>query len=400
MGKPRPRGRASRPRGSSVRTYAVKADRFFLPGGTSDAGYLVVEDGRFGFFSPEAPSCEVLDRSGRWVAPGLVDTHIHGFADHDALCPDPEGVGVASRALARHGVTSWLPTIVTASVGDTGDACAAIRAADDSGGAHIQGIFLEGPFFTEEHSGAQNPRYFLDPSVEVLDGWQERAGGMIRKVALAPERRGSDAFAAAATQGGVKVAMGHSSATFDQAMACVNAGASVFVHTYNAMSGLHHREPGMVGAAMVSRGTYAEVIVDGLHVRPEAVRALVQAKGVEHVALITDCLSCGGMPEGEYRLGDFPVVVREGAAHLRDGGNLAGSILTLDQGVRNVVDWGVATVEDAIRMATEVPARANGIDGSCGSILPGRAADFVVLDPDLAVAETYVSGASVYRRDD
>ena len=381
-----------------MEAYAVRADRFLLPGGMSGAGYLVVEDGRLGRFTRRRPDCRVVDRTGAWVAPGLVDTHIHGFLGYDVLDGDPEGVNRVSRGLVAHGVTSWMPTVLTASVGQMGDACASVAAADDAGGAHVRGIFLEGPFFTERHKGAQNPAYFRDPSVEVFDGWQERAQGLVRKIAIAPERAGSVAFTEALVARGVHVALAHSDATYEQAMAAVDAGADVFVHTYNGMSPLHHREPGMVGAAMTSRGTYAEVICDGMHVSPAAVEALVRAKGTDRVVLVTDCLRCGGMPDGDYMLGEFPIVVRDGAAHLRDGGNLAGSILTLDQAVRNVVDWGVATAEQAIRMASEVPARSCGLADACGSLRPGLDADFVVLGRDLTVQETYVSGNRVYQR--
>lgn len=381
-----------------MEAYAVKADRFFLPGRVSGAGYLTVENGRCGRFTRQRPDCRVVDHTGRWVAPGLVDTHIHGFLGYDVLDADPEGVGRVARGLTAHGVTSWLPTVLTASVGQMGDACASVAAADDVGGAHVRGIFLEGPFFTERHKGAQNPRYFQDPSVDVFKGWQERARGLVRKIAIAPERAGSVAFTEALAAQGVHVALAHSDASYEQAMAAVDAGADVFVHTYNGMSPLHHREPGMVGAAMTSRGTYAEVICDGLHVSPTAAEALVRAKGTDHTVLVTDCLRCGGMPDGDYYLGEFPIVVRDGVAHLRDGGNLAGSTLTLDQAVRNVVDWNVATAEQALRMASEVPARSSGLADVCGSLRPGLDADFVVLDRDLTVEETYVSGSRVYQR--
>lgn len=387
-----------------MESYALRAGGFLLPGGMSGAGYLEVRGGRFGFFSAENPGLPVVDLGGSLVSPGLVDTHIHGLLGHDALDADPDGVRVMCQGLVRHGVTSWLPTVLTAGIDEIGRACAAIaRAAEDvgqdpAGGARIQGIFLEGPFFTEKHKGAQNPRYFMDPSLAVFDGWQEEARGLIRKIAIAPERTGAAEFTAVLSGRGVCVSLAHGDASYAEAMACVNAGATEFIHTYNAMSGLHHREPGMVGAAMDSPDTYAELICDGNHVAPPAVRALVQAKGSGHVALVTDCLRCGAMPPGEYYLGEFPVVVRDGAAHLKDGGNLAGSILMLDEAVRNVVSWGAATPQEALRMATVVPARANGIQGACGEILPGRPADFVVLDQNLTVSRTFMGGDCVYQR--
>ncbi len=385
-------------------TYALKADKFFLPGAPVGPGYLLIEDGIFGQFTTVEPVCEIVDYTGSWVAPGLVDTHIHGYLDHDIMDCDPDGVIEIAKGLLSNGVTSWLPTTLTASIEQTGDACEAVAdAADgiDANGidaARIQGIFLEGPFFTEKHKGAQNPSYFLDPDVDVFDEWQEHARGWIAKIAIAPERAGAPEFCSEMADRGVHVALGHSDATYDQALACVNAGADIFVHTYNGMRGLHHREPGMVGAAMTTHGTYAETICDGHHVNPIAARALVRAKGIDHMVLITDCMRAGGMPEGNYNLGDFPVIVKDGTARLLDESHsLAGSILRLCEGLKNVYDWGIATAEEAVRMASEQPARSCGIDDVCGYIRPGYNADFIVLSKDLVLEETYLGGRSVYK---
>ncbi|MBR1828531.1 MAG: N-acetylglucosamine-6-phosphate deacetylase [Atopobiaceae bacterium] len=381
--------------------YYVKADKFVLPASVVGPGYLAIADGAFGQVVPTVPEgATVVDRTGCWVAPGYVDTHIHGFFGTDVMYCDPEGLNAASLELARHGTTSWTPTTLTASLDQTEEACAAVLAADESRGddfvgARIQGIFLEGPFFTEKYKGAQNKAYMLDPSVKAFNRWQEAAAGLICRSALAPERDRSLEYIAALAEMGVATALGHSDATFEQGLAAVAAGANSFVHTYNAMSPLHHRNPGLVGCAMVTPTTTSELICDGKHVSPGAAQALIRAKGWEHVALITDCLACGGMPDGEYVLGELPIVLYDGAAHLRDEGNLAGSVLTLDRAVRNVVDWNIVTAEQAIRMATEVPARMSLIEDVCGSILPGRVADFNVLEADLTLRETYMGGLLV-----
>ena len=380
-------------------TFAIKADTFFLPTGTVRGGYLMVEDGRFGaHLGPDAePACDAVDLSGKSVAPGFVDTHIHGYADCDVMDCSWESVSTIAGRILENGVTSWLPTTLTATTEQLEDACRVIgEHAHENTGARIQGIFLEGPFFTEKHKGAQNPAYLCAPSIEKLERWQEAAHGLVKKIAVAPEYEGAPEFTEAATKMGVVVALGHSDATCVEALRCLTAGAQVFVHTYNGMSGLHHREPGMVGAALATRDSYSELICDGHHVNPMAARVVVNAKGYDHTALITDCMCAGGMPDGEYKLGELPVIVEGGTARLIDGGSLAGSILRLDQAVRNVIAWGVASPEEAIRMATEVPARANGIDDVCGSIRPGRDADFVVLDGDFNVAATYLGGEKVY----
>ena len=280
------------------------------------------------------------------------------------------------------------------------DACAAIAQADegrgpDFCGARIQGIYLEGPFFTMKHVGAQNPAYLIDPSEEVFDQWQEAAGGRIVKSAMAAERDGAAAYAAALNAKGVVTSIGHSDATYDECIAAINAGASCFTHTYNGQRGLHHREPGVVGAAMSTPETYAEIICDGKHVNPAAIKALLQAKGWQHTVLITDCLGCGGMPEGSYTSGGMDVIMKDNLCWLADGKSIAGSVLTLAQGVKNIVDWGIASADIAIRMATEVPARSAHIEDKCGSIMPGRDADFVVFDHELTLVETYVGGQSV-----
>ena len=242
--------------------YAIKADKFFLPAGPQLGGYLMVENGVFGTWQAEEPSCEIKDYTGTWIAPGMVDTHIHGFYNHATTDNDSEGINISSTELARRGTTSWLPTTFTDGVEQIKDACAAIAQADEERGpefcgARIQGIYLEGPFFTMKHVGAQNPAYLIDPSEAVFDEWQEAAGGRIVKSAMAAERDGAAAYAAALSAKGVVTCIGHSDATYDECVAAINAGASCFTHTYNGQRGLHHREPGVVGAAMATPNTYA-----------------------------------------------------------------------------------------------------------------------------------------------
>ncbi len=396
-------GESQAEKGEAMSAFAIKSKELVLPYGIDGFGYLVIEDGKFcGVSIAEPKGMPTVDRTDCWVAPGFVDTHIHGFMGKDVMDCDSEAVHVISRGLACHGTTSWLATTLTAGTQRTGEACQSVAvaaAAQRTNGeleeARIQGIFLEGPFFTEEHKGAQDPRYLADPRIELLDAWQEQAEGLIRKTALAPERKGAKEYIAAATARGVVAAMGHSSATYGQAVEAVLAGASEVVHTFNGMDDLGHRNPGIVGCAMTSQGVYAELICDGNHVDPIVCEALTRAKGWEHVVLITDCLSCGGLPDGNYHIGELPIVLSGGEARLRDGGNLAGSTLTLVDAVRNVVSWGIVTTEQAIRMASEVPARANGIADRCGFILPGRDADLVVLDQELNLVETYVGGRQI-----
>ena len=381
-------------------TYALSNAHFVLPGRVMDDGYLTVVDGHFGSWQAQEPACEIVDCGGRWVAPGFVDTHIHGFYNHATTDCDAEGINISSAELVRRGTTSWIPTTFTEAPESIRAACAAIAEADEVRGAEfmgarIQGIYLEGPFFTQKHVGAQNPAFLIDPAYDLYVDWQQAAGGRIVKSALAPEHDGSIEYISALAAEGIVTSIGHADATFEQALAAVNAGATCFTHTYNGMRGLHHRDPGIVGCAMVTPETYAEVIADGHHVMPAAVEALVRAKGWDHVVLITDCLGCGGMPAGEYMSGGLPVVMRDGACYLRDGSSLAGSVAVMCDVVKNVYDWNIVSAEQAIRMGTEVAARSAHIDDRCGSIVPGRHADFVILNNDLTLAETYLGGVRV-----
>lgn len=381
--------------------FALHAGKFVLPGHLAGSGYLTVEDGKFGFYSVERPDgVDVVELGDRWVAPGLVDTHIHGFHNHATTDQDPAGINDASLALAKHGTTAWLPTTFTDGIEAIGDQCAAIYEATQSRGegflgARIPGIYLEGPFFNVKHKGAQNPKYLVVPSYEAFAGWQQKAHGLIKKSALAPEYDEAPAYIARLAAEGVVTCIGHTDATYEETIRGVRAGASVFVHTYNAMRGLHHREPGVVGAAMTTKETYAELICDGRHVVPGACEALVRAKGWEHVVLITDCLGCGGMPEGNYMSGGLPVVLKDGLCWLADMSAIAGSVLTLAKGVKNMVDWGIVNAEQALRMGSEIAAVSANVDDVCGFILPGRNADFNVFEPDMTLFDTYIGGTSV-----
>ncbi|WP_122645158.1 N-acetylglucosamine-6-phosphate deacetylase [Enterococcus mediterraneensis] len=376
----------------------IFADKFFLKSAVKGPGYLEISDGKFGDFYSELPDQEanVIDQSGKWIAPGLVDTHIHGFVNHDVMDNDAEGIKAMSEGLLSCGVTSFLPTTLTSSKERLRDVAETVgNVHKDVTGAKIQGIYFEGPFFTEEHKGAQNPSYFGDPDLDTFHEWQEASGGIIKKIALAPERQGVKEFVQQVTSEGVVVSLGHSNATLDEAQVAVEAGASVFVHAYNGMRGLNHREPGMVGALLTLHDVFSELICDGHHVHPQAAEVLMEKAGHDHVALITDCMMAGGMPDGNYMLGEFPVVVKEGTARL-ESGNLAGSILKLKEAIKNVVDWGLATPEQAVMMATYVPAVSCKIDDVCGSIAKDRDADFIVLNPDMTLEATYLDGVERY----
>ena len=344
--------------------------------------------------SDELEGKEVIDYKDSIICPGFVDTHVHGFCGHDFMDKSDEGLRSICRDILKAGVTSILPTTLTASEDDIMEVVRIVKDNKDAYGAKIQGIFLEGPFFTEKYKGAQNPSYFLKPEIEKLRKWQEIAGGMIKKVALAPELEGSEEFVQKAREMGIYVALGHSDASYDEAKSAVDAGANIFVHTYNGMSGLHHRNPGMVGAAMTLEDVFAELICDGHHVHPVAADVLIRSRGYESVALISDCMMAGGMPVGKYKLGDYNVVLDGETVRLKEG-NLAGSVLKMRDAVKNLVKWGIASPFEAIQMGTQVPAKSVGIDNVCGVIEEGRAADILVLDDEFSIVDVYLNGEKV-----
>lgn len=365
--------------------------------------YLEVANGKFKAIHISQPEINettdtLIDYSDKIIAPGLVETHIHGYLGKDVMDDELEAIQTIAKGLLSTGVTSWLPTTLTSSRESLNSVCKLIGEHYQTiEGAKIKGIFLEGPYFTTKHKGAQNPAYMGDPVIDELKEWQRLSNGTVKKIALAAERDGVVPFVDYAKSQKIKVGLAHSEATFSQAEKAVNAGASIFIHTYNGMSGLHHREPGMVGAAMTLPNCYAEVIADGHHVHPKAIEVLVKARGLDEVVLITDSMRAGGLDEGKSRLGEFEVEVKDGCARLVEGGSLAGSILKMNQAVKNMVDWQIVDLPTAIRMASLNPAKSVEIEDQCGSIEVGRDADFIVLNQSNELEATYLDGNQVYQ---
>lgn len=363
--------------------------------------YLEVKDGKFmGLYENDSQlngEYTLIDYSNKIVGPGFVETHIHGFLGKDVMDGEIEGLNTIAQGLLSTGVTSWLPTTLTSSRQSLNDVCQLIgENYQNIKGAKIQGIFLEGPYFTTKHKGAQNPDYMSDPVIEELKNWQALSNQLIKKIALAPEREHVIPFVEYAQSQNIKVGLAHSGASFKQAEKAVKAGANIFIHTYNGMSGLHHREPGMVGAAMTLEHCYAEVIADGQHVHPKAIEVLVKSRGVEEVILITDSMRAAGLGDGRSRLGEFEVEVKDGCARLVEGGSLAGSILKMNEAVKNIVDWGIVDLPSAVRMASINAAKSVEIEEKCGAIKLGFDADFIVLNQNNELEATYLNGQKVY----
>lgn len=373
--------------------FYIKSDRIVLEDREID-GFIRIEGDVIAAIeeSPSDVDAKILDYTGFTVAPGYVDTHVHGYGGHDIMDGTREGLLEISKGLAKNGVTSFLATTLTDSTEKLNRACENVAVnAKDCAGAKPVGIFLEGPFFTEKFKGAQNPSYMSKPDEGKLRTWKMLSKDMVKKIAIAPEFDNAVEFIKKARAMDVYVALGHSDATVEEAKAAVDAGANIFVHVYNGMSPLHHRSPGMVGAALLCDEAYGEIICDGHHSHPLAAKLVMKAKGFRKTVLITDCMMAGGMANGRYKLGYFDVNVEGGTARL-ESGSLAGSVLKMCDAVKNVVDWGIASPFEAIQMASLSPAKSVGLDNRIGSIAPGKMADINILNPDMSIRHTFING--------
>jgi N-acetylglucosamine-6-phosphate deacetylase len=327
------------------------------------------------------------------LAPGYVDLHIHGGAGHDVMEGTASALAHIEQHLARTGVSSYVPTTVTAPLDTTLRAldrlADAIEGDAVAGRARPVGIHLEGPFISHEKRGVHPPQFITAPSVEVFEQMWHAARGHVRLLTVAPELPEAGELIAEASRRGVTVSLGHSNASLIEARAGIRAGARHATHTFNAMRPLDHREPGIVGAVLADRDLSAEIIADGVHVAPEIIKLFLEAKGRERAVLVTDAISATGMPDGPYQLGSFTVEVSAGVATL--DGKLAGSVLTLDRAVRNVMAFAGWRLDESVRLATINPAMVIHLaDG--GIIEPGARADFVVLDRAGNVVNTIIGG--------
>ena len=328
--------------------------------------------------------------------PGFIDVHIHGAGGHDVMEATPEAMSTVANTLARHGTTSFVATTVTASPDET---CRSVEGIAHymtqqfeslKPRAEVLGIHYEGPFLNKVRRGVHPAEWIQPPSAELLNRLLQASSGKARILTIAPEVLGAIPCVKAAREAGVVVAMGHTDATYEQARAAVAQGVRHAVHVYNAMRPFSHRDSGVVGAVLTTPEITAELIADGVHVEEAAMRVLLQAKGAAGVILISDGLSATGMPDGKYMLGQFEVTVSGGICRNAEG-KLAGSTLTLDRALRNVVALGFA-LPDAVRMLTTNPAKLLGIEFKKGVLRNGADADIVLLDENLQVTNVWTRG--------
>jgi N-acetylglucosamine-6-phosphate deacetylase len=346
----------------------------------------------------------LIDFADAIIAPGFVDVHMHGGAGLDVMQASEAEMPHLGRFLAQHGVTGYFPTTVAAPIDVT---CAALErianaiAAGESGTngngsndntsqARPLGIHLEGPFLSHARRGVHAPENLALPTVALFERLWQAARGHVRMLTIAPELPGAPEVIAEAARRRVLVSIGHSDADLNAAQAGVRAGARHATHTFNAMRPLDHREPGILAEVLTDPDVTADIIVDGIHVAPSVVRLFLKAKGIEGSVLITDATAAAGMPDGRYQLGTMMVDVKNGMCTI--DGKLAGSVLTMDRAVRNVMEFGSWSLRHAIRAATLNPARAAGLADHYGALASGAEASFVVLSLAGDVRKTIVRG--------
>lgn len=334
---------------------------------------------------------------GAVVLPGFIDPHIHGAGGADAMDGTAAALATISETVAREGTTSFLATTMTESGEAILRALTAVRDCRETPGARLLGVHLEGPFISETYAGAQPREYIAAPDIDVFDRYQAASGGRIRIVTVAPEVPGADALIRHLAGTGVVPSVGHSAAGVADVRRAIACGARSVTHTYNAQSPFRHREIGVAGSALLYDELNCELIADGIHVSPEAIRLLVKNKPRGKMTLITDAMRAKGCPDGVSELGGQTVYVKNGEARLADG-TLAGSVLRMNDAVRRMVQVIGLPLTDAVDMATKNTAALLGISDSCGEIACGKRADFTVLDPDFGVLLTVVGGREVYRR--
>jgi len=379
----------------------ITAAQLFTPTEVIENPVVVIEGGTIQSLGPRSSlpvpaGAQHLDFPDLVISPGFIDIHVHGGAGHDVMQDDPSGRVAFEKAMAKHGVTSYLPTTVTASMDrilGAVDRLGNTISAEDVEHAHVGarplGIHLEGPFISPAKCGVHPPEYLIAPTVDLFERILDASGGTLRMMTLAPELPGAPEVIRHARERGVRTTIGHSNATLEAAEKGIAAGAVSATHTFNAMRALDHREPGILGAVLSNDRVMADIIVDGIHVAPAIVKVFLRSKGIERAVLITDAISATGMPDGTYQLGPFEVQVRGDRCEFR--GKLAGSVLTLDRAVRNVVRFADWTMQQSVILATRNPALLIGAEGK-GELAVGGGADLVLLSEKGEVVHAMVGG--------
>ncbi len=383
---------------------AITAATLFTPLERILQPILFLDDGKISEISSrerrEIPGgCRTVDYKNAILAPAFIDIHVHGAAGRDVMEASPEAMPCVEKLLAKHGVGNYFPTTVTSSVDITVAALArladAIEKSPKQGSENLRarpaGIHLEGPFLSHARRGVHPTKDLILPSLSIFERFWEASRGHIRIMTIAPELEGALELITEASKRGVCVSLGHSDADLETTRAAVSAGARHATHLFNGMRPLSHRDPGIVGGSLTNPGVAVEIIADGIHLAPSIVKLTIEAKGQRDVILITDGNAATGMPDGRYHLGTFEFDVKDGIC-LSDG-KLAGSTLTMDRAVRNVMEFAGYDLQQALILATANPGRA--VSPRTGKLQAGGDANIVVLGPDGELRSTIIGGIGI-----
>lgn len=384
-------------------TNAIVNGTIVTPFKTIPKGKVVFKDGKIvavgGKKDVEVPKdSKIIDASRKLVAPGFIDIHVHGGGGRDIMEASYEAINEVAKYLASHGTTAFLPTTVSTSQNDLLEVVKTVREVIEAGtrGAEVLGVNLEGPYISFEKRGAQNRDYLKLPSQNEFKEVFEASNRTVRIITLAPELDGARELMHMLRHLGITISIGHSNATYNEAVEAIKNGVTHATHTFNAMRGFHQREPGVVGAVLVHDRLTAELISDNFHVHPAAMKLLIKTKGTDKIVLVTDAIQASGMADGEYKLGGQNVFVKDGVCRL-ESGELAGSTLTMDKAIYNTAKSVHLPLRTTIGMATINPAVVIGVDKEKGSLEPGKDADIVIIDEEVNVHMTIVNGNVVYR---
>lgn len=354
--------------------------------------------GEYSHLPAQYEDWSIDERQAGLLIPGFIDVHVHGGAGYDFMSSNEEGLDVITRFHGLHGTTTMLATTMTASKSAIDTVLQEVSHYQHGNMryAKLAGVHLEGPFISSKWAGAQNPQHIVPANIAWLEEWERNYSGLIRQVTLAPEGEGALSAISWLRNHNITAALGHTDASYEEVMTAVDHGLSQAVHTFNAMTMLHHREPGAVGAVLTDPRISAEIIADGVHVHPAMVRLLAHLKQKGNLLLITDAMSATGLCDGEYTLGDLPVVVQQGKATLRDHPHaLAGSTLTMIEGFRFLVNEAHLSLLEASSAASMTPARSLGLEHQIGSLEAGKSADILLLDDELNLLDVWVSGRKI-----
>ncbi len=374
-----------------------------LPDRVLSGGLVVVEGEKIeGVYAPpkSLPEEEVstFDYGENTIAPGLIDIHIHGALGKDVMDGEVDSLQKIADHQAKCGVTSFVPTTMSAPLDSILRAVDAVREACRLRlDAEILGIHLEGPFLSLKQRGAQDSQFIKGIKEEDLRLLEKATRGLKKIITVAPETENNMSFIPWLKEKGFVVSIGHSDASYEMAVRSFKAGISHAAHFFNAMSGYQSREPGVIGAVLDSDEVSAEVIADGVHIHPSGLRLTVRQKGKEKVCLITDSIKAVGLGDGTYRMGSLEIVVKGDESRLKENGCLAGSVLTLNRAVKNIIDWTGMSISEGVNMASLNSARLLGVDKEIGSIQKGKYANLAVFDKEFRVVDTILRGKSVLK---